>query len=246
MSFHVIPAIDILNGNCVRLKQGDFAKATVYDEDPVAPAKLFAAAGARAIHVVDLDGAREGRPVNHDLIAALVKAARAQNPAIVIQLGGGLRSLDAIATALGSGVSRVILGSAAIADPNFLKLACAQAPGKVLLGLDAISGKLAVDGWTKETGTNLAEFAATGDALGVAGIIYTDIDRDGLLGGPNLEASFELAAQLSCPVYASGGIGKLKDLELLRKGGKLAGAIVGRAIYAGNISLDELKQADYL
>lgn len=246
MSFHVIPAIDILNGNCVRLEQGDFAKATVYDQDPVAPARVFATAGARRLHVVDLDGARAGKPVNHELVKALAAAARAINPAIEIQLGGGLRTPDAIAAAFATGVSRVILGSAAIANPYFLKMACGQAPGKVMLGLDAISGNLAVDGWTKETTQSLLDFAGKGDEYGVAGIIYTDIDRDGLLKGPNLATTFELAGRLSCPVYASGGIGSLADVALLEEGAKLAGAIVGRAIYSGNISLEELESAGYL
>ena len=242
MSFSAIPAIDILDGNCVRLKQGDYSEAKIYNPDPVDQARKIAAAGARRLHVVDLDGAKAGKPVNHALIARLVASAREINPRLAIQLGGGLRTLGDIESSKASGISQVILGTAAINDPRFLGDACQAAPGQVLLGLDARSGMLAVNGWTEATSVNADEFARQSAKLGVAGVVYTDIDRDGLLSGPNISATVKLAEALPCPVYASGGISALDELEEMR-GTAVAGAIVGRALYAGKISLEQLGEA---
>lgn len=237
--FLPIPAIDLLNGNCVRLEQGDYAKVTQYSADPAQQAIEFAAAGASRLHVVDLDGARSGTPANLAAVTAIRAALNEVNPAIELELGGGLRNLDAVAQALAGGADLVVLGTAAITDPGFLQKACQAYPEQILLGLDARDGKLAVKGWVETTTIDLTDFARQAVEYGIAGIIHTDIARDGLLSGPNTAVTTALAAQVTCPVYASGGITSLADVAQLRNAG-LAGAIIGKAIYAGKIAVADL------
>lgn len=237
--FLPIPAIDILAGTCVRLEQGDYARVTAYATDPVAQVLQFAAAGARRLHIVDLDGAREGKPVNHQTIAAMATAIAREFPDALLQVGGGLRSMATVEQALAAGASMVIVGTAAINEPTFLREACAEFAGKILLGLDTRDGKLAIRGWQETTDLAATEFAQLAVKLGIAGIIHTDITRDGLLAGPNQQATTTLAQQVDCPVYASGGVACLSDLEAMHDSG-IAGAIIGKAIYVGKIDVAEL------
>jgi phosphoribosylformimino-5-aminoimidazole carboxamide ribotide isomerase len=234
-AFEVIPAIDVLGGRCVRLAQGDYARVTVYRDDPAEQAAEFAAHPIRRLHVVDLDGAREGRPRNADAIRRVV--ARAGK--IPVQMGGGIRSLEAIEAALALGVDRVVLGTAALRDPALLASACRLHPGRIAVGIDARDGRVAIEGWLETTGTPALEVAQRARDAGAAAIIYTDIARDGMLSGPNLEAAAELAAAVALPVIASGGIGSEDDLAraaaLASRG--LAGAIVGKALYTGAVDL---------
>jgi phosphoribosylformimino-5-aminoimidazole carboxamide ribotide isomerase len=233
--FEVIPAIDLLDGRCVRLQQGDYDRATVYREDPAEQARAFAEHPIPRLHVVDLDGAREGRPRNGEAIRRIVASAGR----VPVQLGGGIRSLEAVEAALGLGVDRVVLGTAALRDPELLAEACRRHPGRVAVGIDARDGRVAVEGWLETTQTSALELARRAGQAGAAAIVYTDISRDGMLGGPNLEATVELAAAVAIPVIASGGISSEADLE--RAAGYaargLAGAIVGRALYTGAVDL---------
>lgn len=234
-AFEIIPAIDLLGGCCVRLEQGDYARATRYREDPAEQAAEFVAHPIPRLHVVDLDGARSGSPGNGDAIRRIARVATAAG--VPVQLGGGIRSLAAIEAALVIGVDRVVLGTAALRDPELLAAACRRFAGRVAVGIDARAGRVAVAGWLETTETSAAELARRAADAGAAAIVYTDIARDGMLAGPNLEATAELAAAVSVPVIASGGIASEADLERAANYAGVAGAIVGRALYDGTVDL---------
>lgn len=230
----IIPAIDLKDGHCVRLKQGVMEGATVFSEDPGAMAATWLAQGARRLHLVDLNGAFAGKPVNENAIKAIVKAVGADVP---IQLGGGIRDLDTIERYLDDGISYVIIGTAAVKNPGFLHDACSAFPGHIIVGLDAKDGKVAVDGWSKLTGHDVVDLAKKFEDYGVEGVIYTDIGRDGMLSGVNIEATVALAQALRIPVIASGGITNLDDVKHLCavEDEGIMGAITGRAIYEGSL-----------
>jgi phosphoribosylformimino-5-aminoimidazole carboxamide ribotide isomerase len=233
--FELIPAIDLLGGECVRLAQGRYDAATVYEADPAVAAARFVAAGVTRLHVVDLDGAKAGRPVNRDAVRAIVAAA---GP-VPVQLGGGLRDLDAIAATLDAGVDRAILGTVALRDPAIVRAATAAHPGRIVVGLDAKDGRVSVEGWLEMGEATVVEVARRFEDAGVAALVHTDIARDGMLSGPNLEASAALADAVSIPVIVSGGVSSEADLlaaaRLAPRG--IAGAIVGRALYTGDVDL---------
>jgi phosphoribosylformimino-5-aminoimidazole carboxamide ribotide isomerase len=242
----LIPAIDLKDGKCVRLKQGAMDKATVFSDDPAATAERWVSQGARRLHVIDLNGAAAGRPKNEAGIRAIAAAVGGRIP---IQLGGGIRDLDTIEQLIDQGVSYVIIGTAAVKTPGFLHDACTAFPGKVLVSLDAKNGKVAVDGWSKMTGHEVADLARKFQDYGVEAIIYTDIGRDGMMTGVNIEASVALARPLSVPVIASGGVTSLDDIKALceveHEG--ITAAITGRAIYEGKLDFVEAqKLADRL
>jgi len=228
----LFPAIDLKNGQCVRLEQGDMARATVFNLDPSAQAKAFAAQGFEYLHVVDLDGAFAGKPVNAQAVEAMLKAI-----AMPVQLGGGIRDLATVEAWLSKGVARVIIGTAAVRDPELVKNAAKQFPGRVAVGLDARDGKVAVQGWAETSEVTALEIAQRFEDAGVAAIIFTDIARDGLLKGLNLDATITLADHISIPVIASGGFASIEDVKalLMPRAKKLAGAIAGRALYDGRL-----------
>jgi phosphoribosylformimino-5-aminoimidazole carboxamide ribotide isomerase len=232
-SFELIPAIDLLGGRCVRLAQGDYARATVYSEDPGEVAAGFAGHGVPRIHVVDLDGAKAGRPCNADALARIL--ARAGG--IPVQLGGGLRELGAIEQALASGVARVVLGTVAVRRPELAREAARRFPGRIAVGIDARDGEVAVAGWREGSGRQALDLARELEDAGVAAIVFTDIGRDGMLEGPNLEATQALADAVAIPVIVSGGIRDAGDVLAAAARPKLAGAIVGRALYTGALDL---------
>src|SRR4029453_10235232 len=208
----LIPAIDIKDGHCVRLKQGDMGRATTFGEDPAAMAKAWLDKGARRLHLVDLNGAFAGKPQNFTAIKSILKAVGDEIP---VQLGGGIRDLDTIEKYIDGGLRYVIIGTAAVKNPGFLKDACTAFGGHIIVGLDAKGGKVATDGWSKLTGHEVVDLARKFQDYGVEGLIYTDIGRDGMLSGNNIEATVELAKNLSIPVIASGGLAKMEDIERL-------------------------------
>jgi phosphoribosylformimino-5-aminoimidazole carboxamide ribotide isomerase len=226
------PAIDLKDGQCVRLVRGDMAQATVFNAEPADQARRFAKAGARWLHVVDLNGAFEGRPVNAGAVEAILAAVD-----LPVQLGGGIRSLQTIEMWLAAGVSRVVLGTVAVKNPGLVRDACRRWPGKVALGIDARSGRVAVEGWAEVSDLEARDLALRFADAGAAAIVYTDIDRDGVLQGPNVAATAALAEAVSTPVIASGGVSSLADLEALAAAPGIAGAIVGRALYDGRVDL---------
>jgi phosphoribosylformimino-5-aminoimidazole carboxamide ribotide isomerase len=239
----IIPAIDLKDGRCVRLKQGDMSTATVFSDDPVAMAKHWAAQGAKRLHIVDLNGAIAGRPKNEKVIRAMIAAVGEQVP---IQLGGGIRDLDAIESYLDAGVTYVVIGTAAVKNPGFLSDACYAFPGHVIAGLDAKDGKVAVEGWSKLTGHDVVDLAKKYEDYGIEALIYTDIGRDGMLNGINLDATLRLAQATKTPIIASGGLTSVADVEaicakLVPEG--VIGAIAGRALYEGKLELKKAQEA---
>jgi len=233
----IIPAIDLKDGACVRLRQGVMEDATVFSEDPLNVAKRWVTAGCRRLHLVDLNGAFAGKPVNGDIVQAIAR----EWPALPIQIGGGIRSLETIEQYLQAGVSYVIIGTLAVKQPEFVSEACRAFPGKIIVGLDARDGLVATDGWAEQSGVQAADLAKRFAKDGVAAIVYTDISKDGMLQGCNVEATASLAQECQIPVIASGGIHVLDDIKklLAAKNSGIVGAITGRAIYEGTLDLAE-------
>jgi phosphoribosylformimino-5-aminoimidazole carboxamide ribotide isomerase len=236
----VIPAIDLLEGRCVRLYQGDYARSQVYNDNPTEVARQWVEQGATRLHVVDLDGAKAGKPVNTKAIEAIVQAVP-----VPVQVGGGLRDRDGVAQMINIGVQQVILGTAAVEDHPLVERLCEEFPGKIVVGIDARNGWVATHGWLETSEVAATELAQQMAELGVAAIIYTDIHRDGTLIGPNLDALRELAGSVSIPVIASGGVSSITDLLSLLALEPLGvrSVIVGRALYTGDVSLKEAVQA---
>lgn len=232
MALTLYPAIDLKDGECVRLVQGDMSRATVFSDDPPGQARAFAAMGFQWLHVVDLDGAFAGRSVNGDAVAAILAVG-----GLKVQLGGGIRSLAAIEAWVEAGVSRVVLGTVAVRDPELVREACRLFPGQVAVAIDARGGRVAVEGWAEATETSALELALAYENAGVAAVVYTDIDRDGAMSGMNVDATAALAGALTTPVIASGGITSLADLEALKAVADtgITGAITGRALYDGRL-----------
>ncbi|SLN49828.1 1-(5-phosphoribosyl)-5-[(5-phosphoribosylamino)methylideneamino] imidazole-4-carboxamide isomerase [Roseivivax jejudonensis] len=226
------PAIDLKDGQAVRLLRGDMEAATVFNDDPAGQARAFAEAGCRWLHLVDLNGAFAGRPVNAAAVEAILRAVD-----VPAQLGGGIRDMATIETWLDKGLARVILGTVAVEDPGLVREAARAFPGQVAVGIDARKGRVATKGWAEETEVDATALARSFEDAGVAAIIYTDIDRDGAMGGPNAEATEALARAVDIPVIASGGVSSLDDLIRLRDTGVIAGAISGRALYDGALDL---------
>ncbi len=242
----LIPAIDLKDGQCVRLKQGDMDQATVFSEDPAAMARHWVEQGARRLHLVDLNGAFAGKPRNEAAIRAIIQEVGADIP---VQLGGGIRDLGTIERYLDDGLSYVIIGTAAVKNPGFLRDACSAFGGHIIVGLDAKDGKVATDGWSKLTGHEVVDLARKFEDYGVESIIYTDIGRDGMLQGINIEATVRLAQAVSVPVIASGGLSNLEDIDALCKveGEGVEGVICGRAIYSGDLNFSSAQtRADEL
>lgn len=239
--FEVIPAIDLLDGNAVRLTQGRYDEATVYDANPAEVAERFRAAGIRRLHVVDLEGAKAGRPVQADAVRKILDS---MGPTPV-QLGGGLRTHEGIDEALSWGLDRVILGTVALRDPDLVKQAAARHPDRIVVGIDAREGRVAVEGWTDASETTAVDLGKRFEDAGVAAIVYTDIARDGMLSGPNLPQTAALASSISIPVIVSGGVATTQDIldSAALAGDGICGVIVGRAIYTGSVDLDEALQA---
>jgi phosphoribosylformimino-5-aminoimidazole carboxamide ribotide isomerase len=230
----LIPAIDLKDAKCVRLKQGDMNESTTFGEDPAAMARRWLDAGARRLHLVDLNGAFAGKPINEGAIKAILAEVGDEIP---VQLGGGIRDLDTIERYLDDGLSFIIVGTAAVKSPGFLKDACSAFGGHIIVGLDAKDGKVATDGWSKLTGHEVIDLAKKFEDYGVEGVIYTDIGRDGMLSGINIEATVKLAQALSIPVIASGGLRGMTDIEELCavQDQGVEGVICGRAIYTGDL-----------
>ena len=230
----VIPAIDLKDGHCVRLKQGEMEGATLFSENPAAMARQWKELGAERLHLVDLNGAFAGKPVNEPAIRDIIKELGDELP---IQLGGGIRSLEVIERYLDDGLSFIIIGTAAVKNPGFLRDACSAFGGHIIVGLDAKDGKVATDGWSKLTGHEVVDLAKKFEDWGVESIIYTDIGRDGMLSGINVEATVKLAQALSIPVIASGGLSNMRDIEQLCavESEGIEGVICGRAIYSGDL-----------
>jgi len=241
----LIPAIDLKDGKCVRLRQGRMEDDTVFSDDPVAVADRWVEVGARRLHVVDLNGAFAGRPVNAEAIRRIAEA----HPDVPIQVGGGIRDDDTIELYLTMGVRYVILGTNAVNVPHFVGDACSEFPGHIMVGLDARDGKVAIDGWSKLSNHDVIDIARRFEREGVEAIIYTDINRDGMMGGVNIDATVALARAIHIPVIASGGVSKLEDVrrlcEVANEG--IMGAVIGRALYEGDLDLAEAQRlADQL
>ncbi len=231
----LIPSIDLRGGRIVRLEQGDYDRETRYDFDPVEVARGFEAAGARRLHVVDLDGARDGRAGNDAEIRRILAAC----PRLAVQVGGGMRTRERVQQVLSAGASRVVIGTAALEQPELLMELATLFPDRMILGLDARDGRVAVRGWRETRAETVEQVLERFAKLRLAAILHTDIGRDGLLGGPNVEATAALARRSPFPVLASGGVGSIEDLERLARARVIAGAIVGRAIYSGAIRVDD-------
>lgn len=236
----LIPAIDLKDGKCVRLRQGDMEQETVFGDDPVAMARRWVDAGARRLHMVDLNGAFKGRPVN----AAAIRAVAEAFPDLPIQVGGGIRDEDTVQAYLDAGVQYVIIGTKAVSAPHFVNDLCLEFPGHIIVGLDARDGKVAIDGWSKLSGHSVIDMAQRFEQDGVEAIVFTDIGRDGMMSGINLEATVELARAINIPVIASGGITGTEDIRALcavyEEG--IMGAITGRALYEGTLDLTEAQR----
>lgn len=229
----LFPAIDLKDGVCVRLEQGDMARATVFNRDPASQAHTFEAQGFKYLHLVDLDGAFAGTPMNADAVDRIL-----QTVSIPVQLGGGIRDMATVDGWLGKGVTRVIIGTAAVRDPNFVRQAARAHPGRVAVGLDARDGRVAVEGWAETSELSALDIARRFEDAGVAAIVYTDVSRDGMLTGLNLDATIALAEAVSIPVIASGGLASLADIRALLqpRAAKLGGAVAGRALYDGRLA----------
>jgi phosphoribosylformimino-5-aminoimidazole carboxamide ribotide isomerase len=242
----LIPAIDLKDGHCVRLEQGDMSVSTSFGDDPAAMARRWLKAGARRLHLVDLNGAFAGKPVNESAVKAIIKEIGNEIP---IQLGGGIRDLDTIERYLDDGLSYIIIGTAAVKSPGFLKDACTAFGGHIIVGLDAKDGKVATDGWSKLTGHEVVDLALKFQDYGVEGVIYTDIGRDGMLTGINVDATVKLAQALTIPVFASGGLAGIADIEKLCavEDEGIEGVICGRSIYTGALDFTQAQlRADEL
>ncbi len=237
MSMLIIPAIDLKDGECVRLRQGRMEDSTVFSSDPVAIAQQWVDAGCRRLHLVDLNGAFAGEPVNRDIVNAIAK----RFPDLPIQIGGGIRSADTIEAYLSAGVDYAILGTVAVKDPNLTKELCSKFPGHIIIGLDALDGKVATEGWAEASDRSVIDLAREFEADGVMAIVYTDIERDGMMQGLNLPATTALAEAVNIPVIASGGVTNMGDVKALQPSAKsgILGAITGRAIYEGTLDLAE-------
>lgn len=231
---YLLPAIDLKEGRCVRLKQGDMAQTMVFNDSPAHQAEIFAGQGAGWIHVVDLDGAFAGKPVNMAAVEEILKATD-----VKIELGGGIRSLKTIRLWLEKGVERVILGTVALRNPELVKTACREFPNRIAVGIDAKDGFVAVEGWAETSAIRDVELAQRFESAGVSAIIYTNVARDGILQGPDLESTLNLAKSVSIPVIVSGGVSSLDDIKACRKIGIFEGVIAGRAIYEGRFTVSE-------
>jgi phosphoribosylformimino-5-aminoimidazole carboxamide ribotide isomerase len=231
LAFTLYPAIDLKGGKVVRLKRGDMDQATTYAEDPGAQAAAFAEQGFAWLHVVDLDGAFAGRPANAEAVDRILASTRCP-----VQLGGGIRDMATVEAWLKRGIARVILGSAAVKNPDFAKAACRAFPGQVAVGIDARDGMVATEGWAETSTTSALDLALSFEDAGAAAIIHTDIDRDGMLGGVNVAATSALGARLTTPVVASGGVAGVEDITALIAAGNVAGTIIGRALYDGRLT----------
>ena len=237
----VIPAIDLKDGQCVRLRQGRMEDSTVFSDDPVEQAARWVEKGARRLHIVDLNGAFAGTPVNGEIVAAIAR----QFPDLPIQIGGGIRNLEAARFYIDAGVSYLIIGTQAVKGPEFVQAACAEFPGKIIVGLDAVDGKVATEGWADVSELDVIDVVRRFTGMGVVAIVYTDISRDGMMQGVNIDATVELAEQSSIPIIASGGIAKLADIVDLKAacktttGAGIIGVITGRAIYDNKLDLAE-------
>lgn len=239
----IIPAIDLKDGRCVRLQQGRMETATVFSDHPVAMARHWAAQGAKRLHIVDLNGAVAGRPKNEKVIREVIAAV---GESMALQVGGGIRDLDTIESYLDAGVTYIVVGTAAVKNPGFLSDACYAFPGHVIAGLDAKDGKVAVEGWSKLTGHDVVDLAKKFEDYGIEALVYTDIGRDGMMGGVNIEATLRLAKATKTPIIASGGLTSLADVEaicrvLVPEG--VIGAIAGRALYEGKLDLKTAQAA---
>jgi len=237
MSMLIIPAIDLKDGQCVRLKQGIMEDSTVFSDDPVAMAQRWVNEGCRRLHLVDLNGAFEGKPMNGDAVKAIAR----KFPALPIQIGGGIRSAEIIDAYLSVGVSFVIIGTKAVKEPDFVTQVCKQFPGKIIVGLDAKNGFVATDGWAEVSQVKATDLAKRFASDGVSSIVYTDIARDGMMQGVNVQATLEMAQASPIPVIASGGITNMQDIRALKAVASqgILGAITGRAIYEGTLSVKE-------
>ena len=237
----LIPAIDLKDGKCVRLEQGNMNASTTFGEDPAAMARRWLDAGARRLHLVDLNGAFAGKPVNEGAVRAILREVGDEIP---VQLGGGIRDFDTIERYLDDGISYVVIGTAAVKSPGFMKDACSAFGGHVIVGLDAKDGKVATDGWSKLTGHDVVDLAKKFEGYGVEAIVYTDIGRDGMLSGVNIEATVRLAREVTVPVIASGGFTGMQDVERLCEveNEGVTAAILGRALYEGTIDFEQAQQ----
>lgn len=236
----LIPAIDLKDGKCVRLRQGRMDDETIFSEDPVAMAKRWVDAGARRLHIVDLNGAFAGQPVNNEIVADIAKAF----PDIPIQLGGGIRDADTVQYYLDAGVTYCIIGTKAVNSPDIVSELCSKFPGHIIVGLDAKDGKVAIDGWSTVSDHDVIELAKHFEHDGVEAIVYTDISRDGMMSGINVQATVKMAQSIQIPVIASGGITNLEDIRLLcdTKEEGIIGAITGRALYEGTLDFQQAQQ----
>ena len=236
----IIPAIDIQNGNCVRLKQGDFTKETIFHSSPIDMAQKWVDEGAERLHIVDLDGARLGSPINMAVISKICD----KFPSIPVQIGGGIRDLETAEKYLSAGASFIIVGTKAVEDPDFIKILCSKFPKKIIVGIDAKNGEVATEGWLSISDKNAIDFAKIFENLGVAEIVYTDIEKDGMMKGLNIKATLDLAKNVKIPIIASGGVSCIEDIYKIgayTKSG-ISGIIIGRALYEKKFNIEEAKK----
>ena len=235
----IIPAIDIQNGNCVRLRQGDFAQETIFDKSPLNIAQKWVDEGAERLHLVDLDGARLGSPINLDIISSICK----KFPSIPIQIGGGIRDLKTAENYLLAGATYIIIGTKAVEEPKFVKELCKIFPGNIIVGVDAKNGEVATDGWESVSDKNVIELSKEFENIGVSEIVYTDIEKDGMMKGLNMDATLNLAKSVNIPIIASGGVSCLDDIRKMKPyvGSGISGIIIGRALYEKTITIKEAK-----